>query len=328
MIIKNGIAAALLFAAVLGNASPVSAQYKVGDRVQIGNDTGTIIEIGPPVFNGGHEIKVHLDRFGDAFPNTGVMYDPSVVKVKPAGAAAPPGQGAGGGGLPNQGNGTPAPANTAVQTAKNFQKGQRVFVGAMNEWGTVVGPGVGPNVVKVHLDRFGAAPSTVNFDPIASKLQAAGTPGAPADPGPAKGAASDTHQAPGPGDQANQVPDNAPPTAANFKKIIEANILQPGWGDTISYTWQSFTVSGPMSYDIKYAGHLNQETDLGGPGKTVQAYKVHAKYVMTTHYQDPHADDQAVTKEGDYMIYKDTNGHWVPEDVNVQVGPTQYIHKQ
>lgn len=348
---KNSFASIFLACCtVLLSAQICYAQFKVGDRVQVGDggEFGTVIEMGPSMFDGGNEVKVHLDRFGDAFPNAGVIYDPKRSKLKPAGGgpagnknptantqAGEPRMAApmtNGGNLNQPANGV----NTAFEAAKNFLKGQRVFIGNMKEWGTVIGPGAGPNLVRVHLDRFDNPGSSVDFDPIASKVASAGTPGVPADTGRGGGASNGTgggvgngkpagnggntaaDQNPGPGVD-KQVPPNAPPNAETFKKVIESKFPQPGWGDTLSFDFQTFSVSGPMTHTVKYEGHLDQETILGGSGRPVTAWKVHTKYKQITHYKDVHADDQYNVKEGDYWIYKDPHGFWVAEGENVQL---------
>lgn len=328
------------------------AQFKVGDRVKIGssNEYGTVIEMGAPLYGGGNMIKVHLDRFGDANPNVGVTYDPVRSNVTPGGAGAPPaGNGAQ---APNNaaapGHAGAAPQagnymNNALQAVKSLPKGSRVYIGSMKEWGTVLGIGRGgaANMLNVHLDRFGNSNASVDFDPIGSNLQAAGGPQTPADPNPGAGAqlannggaapqngAPAPNANPGPGTDI-QVPDNAPPDAETFKNLIRANAPQPGWGDTITFDFQTFSVSGPTPYEAKYAGHLDQQTIMGGAGHVYQAYKVHTKFVKTYHYADKFADDKYNVLEGDYMMYKDYKGHWVPEQLpGMTIGTTQYIHKQ
>lgn len=342
---KASILAAIL---LLGAAAPALAQFKVGDRVKIGstNEYGTVIEIGAPLYGGGNMIKVHLDRFGDAYPNTGVTYDPVRSKVEQSAVAAPGGGGNGGNTPPGGGN---APSNgilssgsymnAAQNLVKSFPAGSRVYIGSMKEWGTVLGIGRGgaQNMLNVHLDRFGNSKASVDFDPVGSKLQAPGA-NTPADPNP-KGVGGNepggagANQGQG-GNQAQdinqgdvQVADNAPPTDETFKNLIRAH-----YPNTLEYkTSVSFTAysnNGPTQYVDRFAGHLDQETILGGPGHQYKAWKVHAKFTVVEHYGDPLADDVSRDYEGDYMCYKDFNGHWIAAGQNVTIAPTQYIHKK
>lgn len=79
---------------VLLLAGPALAEsFKVGDRVHVGstNEDGTVIAVGQVLTDGGTFIKVHLDRFGAAYPQVGVTYDTAMVKVTVTGAAAPAG---------------------------------------------------------------------------------------------------------------------------------------------------------------------------------------------------------------------------------------------
>jgi hypothetical protein len=243
------------------------AQYKVGDRVKIGssNEYGTVIEVGAPMYGGGNMIKVHLDRFGDAFPNTGVTYDPVRSKVEAAGVGDPGAkQGGGKGGNPGNPGG--------------------------NLGGKPGGTGGGNN--------GGGGNSIAN-----------------------NGGNGDINQ----GDV--QVPDNAPPTEVTFKNLIRAH-----YPNTLEYktsvTFTNYSNSGPTNYVDRFAGHLDQENILGGPGHDYKAWKVHAKFTVIEHYGDPLADDVSREYEGDYMCYKGLNGHWIAAGQNVTIAPTRYIHKK
>lgn len=300
-------------------------------------------------------IKVHLDRFGDAFPNTGVTYDPVRSKVEAAGVGDPGAKQGGNGGNPggnlggkpggtaggNSGNGildSGSYMSAAQNLVKAFPIGSRVFIGSMKEWGTVLGIGRGgaKNMLNVHLDRFGNSNSSVDFDPVGSRLQASGGPNVPADPNPkGNGGAGNNAGGGNNGGGGNgdinqgdvQVPDNAPPTDETFKNLIRAH-----YPNTLEYktsvTFTNYSNSGPTNYVDRFAGHLDQENILGGPGHDYKAWKVHAKFTVIEHYGDPLADDVSREYEGDYMCYKDFNGHWIAAGQNVTIAPTQYIHKK
>ncbi|HYM31864.1 MAG TPA: hypothetical protein VEU47_11215 [Candidatus Cybelea sp.] len=75
---------------VPGNAN--AADFQVGDRVMVGStrSSGTVIEIGQALTDGGTMVKVHLDSMSPAFPNVGVWYDSLVSKVTVVGGGAAP----------------------------------------------------------------------------------------------------------------------------------------------------------------------------------------------------------------------------------------------
>ncbi|HEY9731466.1 MAG TPA: hypothetical protein V6C89_06110 [Drouetiella sp.] len=268
--IHRALAMNLLIA--LAVASPSLAQYAIGDRVEVDGQMGTVTKFGAPIFGGGNQIFVHLDKFGEAFPNSGIYIDwknkPGVRKVS---SAADGGVNAGG------------PANPGANTG----------AGSSNDIGSIGGSSTD--------NKNGGGTGARSGGKSASSGAVAG------------------------GDIV--VPKDAPPNAETFKNVLRARIPQPGWGDTITLEFQSFNLSGPMQHAVRYEGHLNQETILGGPGRGVKAWKANTKFIQRTHYKDIHADDQWFTKSGDYWFYKDPAGYWVSEDENVQLGPTQYVHK-
>lgn len=247
---------------LLLSTNAASAQYKVGDRVSVNGDNGTVIRLGPPVYGGGNQIFVHLDKLGTAYPDSGIMVDP---------VHSP---------------GVKAATVGATQAAAPIPAGP--------QWGD-------GNLAGANRQAQGAVQAAATGQAVSVNDRQAGTD--------------------------IQVAQNAPPNEETFKNVLRANIPQPGWGDTITLQFQQFNLSGPMAHVLRYAGHLNQETILGGPGRTVQSWKANVKYIQLTHYVDKNADDQAVTKTGDYWFYKDASGHWLAEDENVQLGTTQYIHK-
>lgn len=238
-------------------------------------------------------------------------------------------------------------SNGAALAQVNYKVGDRIE--KYGEYGTVVEIGApiygGGNFLMVHMDKMTSPESRMMVDPVHNpsfKLATGAPPAAnaggggrgngggfapnPANAMPAANLGAGTNAVPA--GQDIQVSPNAPPSEETFKNVLRANIPQPGWGDTITLQFQQFNLSGPMNHVVRYAGHLNQETILGGPGRTVQAWQANVKYVQLTHYKDPYADDQAVTKTGMYWFYKDQSGHWLAEDENVQLSPTQYIHKR
>ncbi|HEX4739538.1 MAG TPA: hypothetical protein VH331_18470 [Allosphingosinicella sp.] len=85
---KTLLASALALAA-LAPAVAFAGPFRVGERVLIGNthDTGTVIEIGQQLADGGTMIKVHLDRLGLGFPTVGSWYDTKVSQVTVTGTA-------------------------------------------------------------------------------------------------------------------------------------------------------------------------------------------------------------------------------------------------
>jgi hypothetical protein len=86
------IRTAAITALTLLLAGPAMAgSFKVGDRVHVGstNEDGTVIAVGQVLTDGGTFIKVHLDRFGAAYPDVGVTYDTTVAKVTVTGGAVP-----------------------------------------------------------------------------------------------------------------------------------------------------------------------------------------------------------------------------------------------
>jgi hypothetical protein len=265
---------------VLLASSAAAQQYNVGDRVKVYDDYGTVIDVnGPPIYGGGNQIKVHLDKMNSAFPKSGILVDwKNNPGVKKAGAGDPGASAGAAGG---------AGAGGAAGTAGAGDRGT-AGAGAGGTGGTA---GAGAGGTK-------------------------GTAGA---------GAGGTGSTAGSGDI--QVPKDAPANAETFKNVLRARIPQPGWGDTITLEFESFNLSGPMNHTVRFEGHLNQENILGGPGRTVKAWKANTKFIQRTHYKDVHADDQWFTKSGDYWFYKDPAGYWVSEDENVQLGPTNYVHK-
>ena len=85
------ITKAAALALLLAPAAALAQGFAVGQRVTIGStgDTGTIIEVGTPLADGGTMIKVHLDRLGPGFPQVGAWYDTAMSRVTVTAAAGP-----------------------------------------------------------------------------------------------------------------------------------------------------------------------------------------------------------------------------------------------
>jgi hypothetical protein len=79
--------------AVLIPMSAMAETYQVGEHVTSQRDgiSGTVIEVGQQLADGGTFIKVHLDTLSPAFPNVGVWWDTAMVRATAdGGGPAPP----------------------------------------------------------------------------------------------------------------------------------------------------------------------------------------------------------------------------------------------
>jgi hypothetical protein len=79
-------------AALLAPAAALAQSFHAGDHVTIGStgDTGTVIEVGQQLADGGVMVKVHLDRLGPGFPTVGSWYDSAMSRVTVTGGGAAP----------------------------------------------------------------------------------------------------------------------------------------------------------------------------------------------------------------------------------------------
>jgi hypothetical protein len=79
-------------AALLAPAAALAQGFQVGAHVTIGStgDTGTVIEVGQQLADGGTMVKVHLDRLGPGFPTVGSWYDSAMSRVTVTGGRAAP----------------------------------------------------------------------------------------------------------------------------------------------------------------------------------------------------------------------------------------------
>ena len=93
-------------AALLAPAAALAQGFHTGDRVTVGStgDTGTVIEVGQSLADGGVMVKVHLDRLGAGFPTIGAWYDSAMSRVTVTGGGAAPAP------APRRAPAAPAPA--------------------------------------------------------------------------------------------------------------------------------------------------------------------------------------------------------------------------
>lgn len=223
------------------------------------------------------------------------------------------------------------PAAALAQQA--FAVGQRVVVGSTGDQGTIIEVGQpmadGGTMLKVHLDKLGAAFPTVGawYDSAMSRVTVTGGGG-----GAAPVAAPVRRVAPAPAPRVAQPapaipnPPGTTASAALCQQLIRANYPPGGADQTITVSFLSFQMGGQRPYEAVYAN------DPGGRGHTVSAAPVHAKYTVLTHFDDPQADDQLRTYDAQFMCYKSgaPGAGWVVEMISRLPGgeTAQYIHKQ
>ena len=114
-------------------------------------------------------------------------------------------------------------------------------------------------------------------------------------------------------------------TPALCQNLIRANYPPGGADQTITVNFLAFALSAPKAHEAIYANDIQ-----GAHGHTVQAWPVHAKFTVLTHYADPYADDQLRTYDAQYMCYRSAKGGWVVEEISRLPGgeTAQYIHKR
>lgn len=218
-------------------------------------------------------------------------------------------------------------ATTAQAQAQTFHVGDRVHVGSTNEDGTVIAVGQtmtdGGTLIKVHLDRLGAAYPTVGatYDSAMSRVTVIGSGPAPALPTapPRSAPAPAATPVPAPINPATQTT----ASAALCEQLIRANY--PSHDDqTITVNFLNMSLSAPRPYEAIYANDM-----VGAHGHTVTATPVHARFTVLTHFADPMADDQLRTYDAQYMCYKSPVTGWTAEMTSRLPGgeTAQYIHK-
>ncbi len=163
---------ALSIAFIAAQTACLAQSFQVGERVFVEsiNQYGVVTEVSSGGA-GGSAVNVKLDRGGE------LMFDANHLRPGgPAGNAEQGGTGGGAGGFnqtPNFQNPTPgagAGANPTGQAGGKFNRGDRVFIQSINQYGTVLEStgvsGVGGSALNVRLDKSGGS---VMFDP--SSLQ-------------------------------------------------------------------------------------------------------------------------------------------------------------
>jgi len=156
--------------AILAWPGTVQAQtFSVGERVMVGTtgDTGTVLQIGQAVAEGGVMVKVALDKpAGPTIADKEVWYNSRTAKLAPIPKGAAPGTTA-----------TPAPAPAPAAPAKfEFKAGDRVNIGSLGVNGTVVQVlgvlGNGAQMLRIEIDKNAPKyPGVSNmYDTITSKI--------------------------------------------------------------------------------------------------------------------------------------------------------------
>ncbi|HEY1752606.1 MAG TPA: hypothetical protein VGG29_15215 [Caulobacteraceae bacterium] len=107
------------------------------------------------------------------------------------------------------------------------------------------------------------------------------------------------------------------------QQLIRANYPPGGADQTITVNFLSFQIGGPQRFEAVYAN------DAGGRGHTVNAWPVHARYTVLTHFADPYADDTLRTYDAQYMCFQLPAHGWLVEMISRAPGgeTAQYIHK-
>lgn len=161
---------ALWVIALLAWPGAVQAQtFSVGERVMVGTtgDTGTVLQIGQAVPEGGVMVKVSLDKpAGPTIADKEVWYNSRTAKLAAISKGAAPGTTA-----------TPAPAPAPAAPAKfEFKAGDRVNIGSLGVNGTVVQVlgvlGNGAQMLRIEIDKNAPKyPGVSNmYDTISSKI--------------------------------------------------------------------------------------------------------------------------------------------------------------
>ncbi len=161
---------ALWMIALLAWPGAAQAQtFSVGERVIVGTtgDTGTVLQIGQAVPEGGVMVKVSLDKpAGPTIADKEVWYNSRTAKLASIPKGAAPGTTA-----------TPAPAPAPAAPAKfEFKAGDRVNIGSLGVNGTVVQVlgvlGNGAQMLRIEIDKNAPKyPGVSNmYDTISSKI--------------------------------------------------------------------------------------------------------------------------------------------------------------
>ncbi len=198
---KTPTAAWILAGTIFTAASAYGqAAFTVGQHVTISQSgqTGTIIQVGQQMGNGGTMLKVHLDSLPAGFPNVGGWYDSTVSQVvvdgggaappaalapaaPPPQAPPPPPQAA----VPPPAR-IPSPAPAAAPGPGGFSVGQHVTIGQTGQTGTVISVGQqmgnGGTMLKIHLDTLPPGFDQVGgwYESVVSRVTAGGGGAAPA----------------------------------------------------------------------------------------------------------------------------------------------------
>ena len=156
--------------AILASPGAVQAQtFSVGERVMVGTtgDTGTVLQIGQAVPEGGVMVKVSLDKpTGPTIADKEVWYNSRTAKLASIPKSAAPGA-----------NAAPAPAPAPAAPARfEFKAGDRVNIGSLGVNGTVVQVlgvlGNGAQMLRIEIDKNAPKyPGVSNmYDTINSKI--------------------------------------------------------------------------------------------------------------------------------------------------------------
>jgi len=202
-----------------------------------------------------------------------------------------------------------------------------------NEWvtGRVVKVDLRNNSYIIHFDNYilpEARVSTANVRAGGgaagqqNNVQAAHNPNNNG----AGGAAQQIQPAPQAQQQANAAP-QAPAggQAGQFEENIRQKYLGSASGDQhITVTFQTFTMTGPQPYQDAYEGHVNMEHIIGGPGATVQAYKIQTRFIVDTFYSGSGAHN-INTIEGPYVGFTDKNGQVQTRAAGGGTNTTKYV---